>query len=150
MRSCKQMPSLLVLLLLGLAFADGPQDNIPDKVRQIPPPGVAVPDSDRAELQKGIDELGKEIDGLRLNLKGKTKLLELLPDVQIYHNAIRYALTYNEFHNAKEIPVAKKLLQQGMERAKSLKEGKSPWTTATGLVVRGYVSKIDGSVQPYG
>ena len=27
---------------------------------------------------------------------------------------------------------------------------KPPWTTATGLVVRGYVSKIDGSVQPYG
>ena len=31
-----------------------------------------------------------------------------------------------------------------------MREGKSPWTTATGLVVRGYVSKIDGSVQPYG
>src|SRR4030095_6195704 len=27
---------------------------------------------------------------------------------------------------------------------------KAPWTTATGLVVRGYVSKIDKSVQPYG
>src|SRR5262249_35427770 len=25
-----------------------------------------------------------------------------------------------------------------------------PWTTATGLVARGYVSKIDESVQPYG
>ncbi len=32
----------------------------------------------------------------------------------------------------------------------SLREGKAPWNTATGLVVRGYVSKIDGSVQPYG
>jgi hypothetical protein len=37
-----------------------------------------------------------------------------------------------------------------MERAKALREGKTPWTTQTGLVVRGYVSKIDGSVQPYG
>src|SRR5437870_2182440 len=27
--------------------------------------------------------------------------------------------------------------------------GQSPWTAATGLVVRGYVSKIDASVQPY-
>jgi pimeloyl-ACP methyl ester carboxylesterase len=42
------------------------------------------------------------------------------------------------------------LLKLGLERAKLLKEGKTPWTTATGLVVRGYVSKIDGSVQPYG
>src|SRR5262249_56937924 len=28
--------------------------------------------------------------------------------------------------------------------------GMAPWTTARGLVVRGYVSRIDGSVQPYG
>src|SRR5205814_2057160 len=29
-------------------------------------------------------------------------------------------------------------------------QGKHPWTSATGLVPLGYVSKIDGSVQPYG
>ena len=40
--------------------------------------------------------------------------------------------------------------RQGIERADQLAAGQSPWTTATGLVVRGYVSKIDGSVQPYG
>jgi pimeloyl-ACP methyl ester carboxylesterase len=37
-----------------------------------------------------------------------------------------------------------------MERAASLEKGQAPWNTATGLVVRGYQSKIDGSVQPYG
>ena len=37
-----------------------------------------------------------------------------------------------------------------MQRAKALRDGQAPWTTQTGLVVRGYVSKIDGSVQPYG
>jgi hypothetical protein len=137
------------LVLATVALADGPQDNLPDKVRRIPPPGVEVPDADKKELVAGIDELGKEIDSLRTALKGKP-LLELLPDVQIYHNAVRYALTYGEFFNAKEIPTAKKLLQQGMERAKALRDGKAPWNTQTGLVVRGYVSKIDGSVQPYG
>ena len=44
----------------------------------------------------------------------------------------------------------KAFLKQGHERARRLRDGKAPWTTATGLVVRGYVSKIDGSVQPYG
>jgi dienelactone hydrolase len=38
----------------------------------------------------------------------------------------------------------------GQQRADDLTQGRAPWTTATGLVVRGYVSKIDGSVQPYG
>ena len=31
-----------------------------------------------------------------------------------------------------------------------LKNGEYPWTRQQGLVVRGYVSKIDGSVQPIG
>ena len=37
-----------------------------------------------------------------------------------------------------------------MERAAALKAGDAPWTRQRGLVVRGYRSKIDGSVQPYG
>src|SRR5208283_5886429 len=111
-----------------------------DKVRRIPQPGIMVPDADRTELQAGIDELGNSIEALRSTLKGKAALLDLLPDVQVYHNAARYALTHNEFFNAKEIPAAKNLLKQGLERAKSLKDGKAPWTTATGPLVRGYVS----------
>jgi pimeloyl-ACP methyl ester carboxylesterase len=141
---------LFVLILTALpARADGPADNVAQKVRSVPPPGVAIAEPDRKELEAGVAELGKEIEALRAALRGKP-LLELLSDVQIYHNAIRYALTYNEFFNLKEVPVAKKLLQQGMERAKALRDGKAPWTTATGLVARGYISKIDGSVQPYG
>jgi hypothetical protein len=42
------------------------------------------------------------------------------------------------------------LLDQGDERATDLAQGHAPWTTATSLVVRGYISKIDHSVQPYG
>jgi dienelactone hydrolase len=154
--------ALILLAAVALVRADGPGDNLPDKVRPVPPPGVAVPAEDRADLQAGVDALGKEIDGLRAALKGKPALLDLLPDVQVYHNAVRYALTYNEFFGTKETPTAKELtakkevaiaralLKQGMERAAQLKEGKPAWPTQTGLVVRGYVSKIDGSVQPYG
>ncbi len=146
-------PSRLILPALFLAaavYADGPNDNLPEKVRPVPPPGIAIPDADRQELQAGVEALGQEIAALRKELDKKQPLLELLPDVQIYYNAVRYALTYNEFYDAKEVPIARKLLKQGMERAHQLREGQTPWTTATGLVVRGYQSKIDGSVQPYG
>jgi hypothetical protein len=142
---------LCVLLALPAAVrADGPGDNDPDNVNRIPPPGIKVPDADRQELQAGVDQLGKEIDGLRTALKGKPQLLELLPDVQVYHKAVDWALRYDEFYKPAELNTARTLLKEGMERAKELREGKAPWTTATGLVVRGYVSKIDGSVQPYG
>ena len=85
------LTALLAATLAAAAVrADGPADNQPDKVRPVPPPGVAIPAADRAELQAGVEELGKEIDDLRTALKDKPTLLELLPDVQIYYNAVRY------------------------------------------------------------
>lgn len=139
-----------LLLTAAAARADGPGDNLPDKVRPVPPPGTKLNDADRTELQKATDALGQEIDNLRQALQTKPSLRELLPDVQIFHNAVRYALAHNEFYDPKEIPIARGLLRQGQERAQQLRAGRPAWTTATGLVVRGYVSKIDGSVQPYG
>ncbi|MGH7553142.1 MAG: prolyl oligopeptidase family serine peptidase, partial [Longimicrobiales bacterium] len=62
---------------------------------------------------------------------------------------VRYALTYNEFFRPEEIARAKDLLREGQARANALSRGSAPWTAASGLVVRGYVSKIDRSVQPY-
>ncbi len=122
----------------------------PQPIKPLPPAGIELPAADRAELTTGGAALGQEIETLRIELKDKPKLLELLPDVQIFYNAVQYALKYNEILHAREIPLAKAQLKQGLERAKELRAGKPSWTTQTGLVVRGYVSKIDGSVQPYG
>jgi hypothetical protein len=143
--------SVLSWLAIALAArAEGPSDNVAEKVRPIPPAGVAVPEPDRVRLKAGLEILQREIADLPTHVSLKPALLDLIPDVQIYEKAVRYALDYNEFFNVREIPVATELLKQGMERALALRNGKAPWTTATGLVVRGYVSKIDGSVQPYG
>jgi Prolyl oligopeptidase family len=144
------LPLWLLLFTAGIVRADGPRDNQAENVRPVPPKGIAVPDADRAALRAGVDELGHQIDALRASLRGKPALLRLLPDVQVYHKAVREALEHDEFFQAREIAVAKDLLKRGIERAGQLREGRAPWDTATGLVVRGYVSKIDGSVQPYG
>jgi hypothetical protein len=110
--------------------------------KQVPPPGIEVPAADRAELQSALDHLAASIAKLKAN--------PLLPDVLIYHKAVRFALEGNEFYKPGEIAQAKKLLAEGQARADELAAGRSPWTSATGLVVRGYISKIDKSVQPYG
>ncbi len=136
---------LILILLLAITAHAQP----PPPTKQPPPLGLPVPEPDRAELSAGVAALGKDIDALRAALKAKPQLLVLLPDVQVFHNAVRYALDYNEFFDAKQFPIAKNLLALGTERAKELREGKPSWTSATGPVVRGYVSKIDGSVQPY-
>jgi hypothetical protein len=36
-----------------------------NEVRRIPPPGIAIPDSDRAELERGAAELKNKIESLR-------------------------------------------------------------------------------------
>jgi hypothetical protein len=124
--------------LAAAGFAQSPQ---PPPMRPVPPAGIEIPTQDRTELESGLRSLRASIDKLRGNSR--------LPDVMIYHEAVRYALQYNEFFKPDEIAKAKTLLQHGEERARLLAEGKAPWATATGLVVRGYVSKIDRSVQPY-
>ncbi len=146
--------SLLVAALTGLvvvpAAADGPADNIPDNVRPVPPKGDAVPDEVKAEIRKGLGELQDLIKAAGDH--------PLLPDVLIYEKAVRWALDYNEVFDPKpgkdkKAPppagAVKRVLTAGLERARQLKDGKTPWTTQTGPVLRGYRSKIDGSVQPY-
>jgi pimeloyl-ACP methyl ester carboxylesterase len=122
----------------------------PNPKKLNPPPGIPIPEAVRAELTTGANALGREIAALQGSLRTKPQLLELLPDVQIFHNAVRYALEDGIFYRTNEFATARQLLKLGNERAQQLRAGQSPWATATGPVVRGYVSKLDGSVQPYG
>jgi len=137
---------LSFLLVCPFGYADGERDNQAANVRSIPPDGIQVPKSDRTMLFNELKKLEKEISDLR---QGAVSDL-LIPDVEIFSKAVRYALEYDEFYKPKEIQSAAKLLEQGRNRAASIKEGKAPWTQRTGLVVRGYRSRIDGSAQPYG
>jgi dienelactone hydrolase len=145
-----RLTALALLATLASVLADGPADNQVDKVRPIPPPGVVIPDDARKELADGVAQLGGEIETLRKELADKPARLALLPDVQIFHKAVDWALRYDEFFRTNEVAAARSELKEGLARIASLREGKPHWTEARGLIVRGYVSRIDGSVQPYG
>jgi len=141
--------AFLILGTLGtLAWADGPGDNVPGAVRRLPKSGVEIPPEDQRVLEQGLEKLEASIQ--QLERKNDRWVTDLLPDVKIYHKAVRDAVKYDEIFTIKEVGKAKSLLKQGQERADQLGEGVAPWINAEGLVVRGYVSKIDGSVQPYG
>lgn len=131
-------------------IADGPADNVADKVRRIPPAGVSIPEDARRELSDEVAKLGVALEAARTNLAKKADLLARLPDVAIFHKSVDWALRYDEFFRTNEIQSAHLQLQTANERLESLLSGSAPWTTTNGLVVAGYVSKIDGSVQPYG
>ena len=119
-----------------------------DSLKPLPPRGIELSAVDRAELDRGLAALGASLAQLAGNRD--TRVQALLPDVRIYERAVGTALKNNECFDVAEVAKAKELLQEGQSRADQLLRGESPWTRASGLVVRGYVSKIDGSVQPYG
>jgi hypothetical protein len=128
------------VVLSPTLLADGPGDNNPETVRRIPKLGVEVPPEKRAVLEAGLKDLRADIDGLRkLN---KASVNELLPDIEIFHKAVNDALTYQEFFDPKEIDAAGPLLAEGRTRAAALARGEPYWTKQTGLVVRGFVSKL--------
>ncbi len=72
-----------------------------------------------------------------------------LADVSVFAKAGVWALRFNEFYNAKDVAMTRDVLDKGLARAKALADGKASWTERRGDVVRGYESKVDGSIQPY-
>ena len=116
----------------------------------MPAVGIEIPEDTRRALRERTDALGQAIAQLRDQLAKSPPLLRFLPDVQVYHKAVDWALRHRIFFKENEFKTANELLAEGTERAKQLAEGKAPWTRKPGLVVRGYVSRLDGSVQPFG
>jgi pimeloyl-ACP methyl ester carboxylesterase len=111
---------------------------------------VVVPADVRDDLKVGLIGLRQAIDNAAEKTSKQPALNKLLPDIEIYFKAVDWALRYDEFYKTNEFKVAAELLETGKERAAQLASGVAPWTESTGLVVRGYRSRIDGSVQPYG
>ncbi|MDX2180223.1 MAG: prolyl oligopeptidase family serine peptidase [Bryobacteraceae bacterium] len=92
------------------------------QVKTIPPPGIAIPDAARAELTALLAE--------------KRARFHTSPDLQVRWKAVDWALRYNEFFKLEEIEKAKQLLDERFGQP--------------GLIVHGFKSEIDDSVQPYG
>src|SRR5207247_1090708 len=61
-----------------------------------------------------------------------------------------WALRYDTKFDAADVALIQKALKRGGQRAEALAAGKQPWQDKKGRLVRGYVSAVDGSTQPYG
>ncbi|HEX8312540.1 MAG TPA: prolyl oligopeptidase family serine peptidase [Chthoniobacteraceae bacterium] len=118
--------------------------------RKVPPAGITIEEPVRAELTEGAAALRREINALSVELTARPELRALLPDVEIFHKAVDWALRYDEIFDPKEIEAAREQLATGRTRLGELREGRASWTAADGLVVRAYQSRVDDSIQPYG
>lgn len=139
---------LLLTAFAGLAVADGERDNNPLVVRRVPKAGVEVPAEKETALRIKLAELQKKIGELKTRKDART--VALLPDVMIFERAIRGALDYDEFFSVRDINKADVVVAEGIDRAKQLLSGQPEWPNQSGFVVRGYKSRIDHTIQPYG
>lgn len=140
--------TVCLLLFSATAIADGPKDNLATTVRPVPPLGIDLKPEDREVLLAGLDELNGRIKEIRKSKDARRQ--SLLPDVEIFARAIRDAVAHRELFAEGDVKKAKQVLAEGIARADALAAGDAPWTTQTGLVVRGFRSRIDDTVQPYG
>jgi len=124
-------------LLLALAVAQRPAP---------PAPAVLTP----AQRQQ-LDAAVTEINALLAQLREKKADPALVTDVAIFHKAGAMLQEHpEEFFTPEDVPRFLGVLAQGVERGRQLLSGQAPWTSQKARRLHGYVSALDGSVQPYG
>lgn len=75
---------------------------------------------------------------------------DLRADAGVFQKGAEWALRYESAFTARDVATIERALGRGSERVTALAAEQSPWTTKKGKVVRGFVSAVDGSTQPYG
>jgi hypothetical protein len=85
---------LTVILVSTWAWGQTP----PPPAKRLPPAGIQISDADRAELTAAAAALRRDLDALAREFATgagapeKARLAALLPDVEIFHKAVDWAL----------------------------------------------------------
>lgn len=96
---------------------------------------------DRQQLERGLKELTARLEKLPAEHRA---------DAAIFAKGLTWALRYDTDFTPADAAQLKKALERGQSRVTALMAGRRPWAAKKGRVVRGFVSAVDGSVQPYG
>ncbi len=117
---------------------------IPEIARKLPPVGEALDEVQADRFRDQLQQLEKEFVSLSKRFDAG--------DVGALLKGVRLALEFKEFYKPADGKKAERVLEEAAKRLGEWREGKGSgsWTTQKGPVVRGFLSKVDGSYQPYG
>ncbi len=117
-------------------------ESFPAIPRKLPPQGKKLEDDIRGDLEHRLNRVQERL--------ARHSDHALAPDIEIFTGAVELALKFGEFYAEQDVKRAIELLDTASKRLDALEAGKAPWVEDRGLIVRGYRSSVDGSVQPYG
>jgi len=127
------------LLLLGLAMLAAVPAAFAQQPFSKPPPSYTLTPEERSQLDLRRQQLADRLKGLRP---------EENADAAVFLHVARMADQLGLYANKNHVAAVLRGLETGLQRADLL--GVRPWRSQPGRTLRGYVSRIDGSVQPYG
>jgi dienelactone hydrolase len=128
-----KLAGLLLTLFAALDAAQAPQTYKPTA-------------DETAAIERKLSDLSKRVGALA----AKKVDPALVADVDIYRRAAELILQFpEEFATRSFAADTLTVLDTGLARARELDAGAPSWPKRTGHVVGGYVSRVDGSVQPY-
>ncbi|MEO1980970.1 MAG: prolyl oligopeptidase family serine peptidase [Fuerstiella sp.] len=129
---------MIVLLLSGsMAAADPPAAEVVQELND----GLRRLQAQVAQLQKNPALQSRD---------GRARFA----DVAVFAKAVSWMLRHNEFPKKDYVKQARRAIEQGTQRAGDLAANESAnpapsWEPRVGTTIRGYFSKVDGSIQPY-
>jgi pimeloyl-ACP methyl ester carboxylesterase len=106
-----------------------------------PPAGLSP--EERQKLDCRLHDLQDQLAGLR------SAKPDQRADAEIFAKGVAWALRYDTKLEGADVAQIRHALDRGRQRADALADGRAPWAVKRGRVIRGYVSAVDGSVQPY-
>ena len=116
--------------------------------RVIPPQGIELTSADRQPLIEALTRVEARRDAVAQRLDETAQAL--LIDVDVLTIAVAKAIEFDEFFAEADVSRATRLLEVADERLGQLAAGGANWSAARGCVARGFRSKLDDSIQPYG
>jgi poly(3-hydroxybutyrate) depolymerase len=114
------------------------------------PAGLSV--EDRAVIDSAVGQLETTIRNLgdRARQTRKSSEPDDIADAAAFHKAVVWALRYEPELKPADVALINKALARGKQRVEQLQAGRHDWSSKRGKLVRGYISSVDDSVQPYG
>jgi hypothetical protein len=98
----------------------------------------------RQAFEKSAAELNTELEG-RPDRQSAT-----WADAAIFAKGLSWSLRYDREFTPADIALLEKSIRRVHERHAAIVKQTRPWSDRRGKIALGYVSKVDGSVQPYG